>query len=71
MRPVSRQPALWKNLVQDERAQDNIEYALLLAFVILAACCIVMLSGESSAGIWTQSNTLLNQAHSVAAGGGS
>jgi len=60
-----------RNVVSDDSAQDNIEYALLLAFIILAACCIVMLSGESVENIWTQSNGVLSQAHSAATGSGS
>lgn len=66
MRPKCRHVADARSFSKDETAQDTIEYALLLAFIILAACCVVMMSGESVSGVWTQSSGVLSQAESVA-----
>ena len=53
-------------LIQDEQAQDLIEYTLLMAFVALASAAIFIGSGSSIAGIWTTSNSELVVANTSA-----
>jgi Flp pilus assembly pilin Flp len=54
--------SLWK----DERGQDVIEYALLTAFVALAACGVFLTTGGSFQGIWSQTSTNLASANTAA-----
>jgi Flp pilus assembly pilin Flp len=52
--------SLWK----DESGQDVIEYALLTAFVALAACGVFFGAGGSMNGIWSQTAANLSSANS-------
>ena len=56
-----------KNFLQDEQAQDLIEYTLLLAFVCLATAALFISSGGSLSGIWITANTDLTTANAAAA----
>ncbi len=58
---------LLKNFWREEEGQDLIEYALLLAFVALAAAAIFIGAGQELAGIWSTTNLVLSNANSVAA----
>lgn len=50
----------------DESGQDVVEYALLLAFVVLASAALLF-SGQASINtIWTTTNNNLNSAKSSA-----
>jgi Flp pilus assembly pilin Flp len=53
--------SLWK----DEQGQDVIEYALLTAFVALAAAGVFYGAGGSITGIWSQTATNLSSANSA------
>lgn len=46
--------ALLTGLWKDERGQDVIEYALLTAFVALAAAGVFFGAGGSITGVWSQ-----------------
>jgi Flp pilus assembly pilin Flp len=50
-----------KQFIQDELAQDIIEYGLLLAFVALASAALFVGTGQSVKGIWTTANSTLVQ----------
>jgi len=52
---------LWK----EETGQDVIEYALLTAFVALAACGVFLGAGSSISGIWSQTASNLSSANSA------
>jgi len=54
------------NFRDDERAQDLIEYTLLMAFVALASAALYLGAGGSISGIWTTSNNQLSSANSQA-----
>jgi Flp pilus assembly pilin Flp len=56
---------LLTNLWKDERGQDVIEYALLTAFVALAAAAVFLGTGGSISGIWSQTATNLASANSA------
>jgi len=56
-----------KHFLQDEQAQDLIEYTLLLAFVCLATAALFISSGGSLSGIWITANTDLTTANAAAA----
>ena len=56
-----------KNFLQDEQAQNLIEYTLLLAFVCLATAALFISSGGSLSGIWITANTDLTTANAAAA----
>ena len=53
----------------DEQGQDLTEYGLMLAFVVLAAASLFMVSSKSIVTIWSVSNNIVtaaaNQAHSA------
>ena len=53
--------------VRDEQGQDLIEYTLLLAFVCLASAALFIGAGNTLAGIWSTTNTILVNANSLAA----
>ena len=55
-----------KSFIQDEQAQDLIEYTLLLAFVCLATATLFISSGGSLSGIWSAANTDLTSANTTA-----
>ncbi len=48
----------WK----DQQGQDLTEYALLLAFVVLAAAGLFVVSGNSVVTIWSVSNSVVTAA---------
>ncbi|PYT29182.1 MAG: hypothetical protein DMG58_16785 [Acidobacteria bacterium] len=56
-----------RKFLQDEQAQDLIEYTLLLAFVCLATAALFISSGGSLSGIWITANTDLTTANAAAA----
>ena len=49
-----------RNLRQEVKGQDLIEYTLLLAFVMMASAAMYINAGGSVTGIWTVANTNLN-----------
>jgi Flp pilus assembly pilin Flp len=55
-----------KQFLQEEQAQDLIEYTLLLAFVCLATSALFVSSGGSLSGIWTSANSRLATANTSA-----
>jgi Flp pilus assembly pilin Flp len=57
---------LLKSFWREDEGQDLIEYALLLAFVALAAAAIFIGAGQMLSGIWSTTNTVLSNANSVA-----
>ena len=52
--------------IRDEQGQDLIEYTLLLAFVCLASAALFIGAGNTLAGIWSTTNTVLVNANSLA-----
>ena len=46
----------------DQHGQDLTEYALILAFVVLAAAGLFLVSGKSVITIWSVSNTIVTNA---------
>jgi len=54
----------WTN----EQAQDLTEYALLLAFVVLASAAMLTVNGASVAGIWTATNGIISSGNQLAKG---
>jgi Flp pilus assembly pilin Flp len=46
----------------DQQGQDMTEYALLLAFVVLAAAGLFVVSGNSVVTIWSVSNNMVTAA---------
>jgi len=57
--------------VREEQGQDLIEYTLLLAFVCLASAALFIGAGNTLAGIWSTTNTILVNANSLAKAAGS
>lgn len=51
----------------EEEGQDLTEYALLLAFVVLASAAIFTVAGGNIVGIWDESNEVLQHANTMAA----
>ncbi len=62
---------IFKNFVREEQGQDLVEYTLLLAFVCLASAAIFIGVGGGLSGIWTQTNTVVMSANSIANAAGS
>ena len=50
----------------DEDGQDLVEYALMLAFVVVAGAAIFAVSGASIMGIWSKSNDVVTAGNAVA-----
>jgi Flp pilus assembly pilin Flp len=46
----------------DQQGQDMTEYALILAFVVLAAAGLFVVSGSSVVTIWSVSNNMVTAA---------
>ena len=46
----------------DQQGQDLTEYALILAFVVLAAAGIFLVNGKSIIAIWSVSNIIVTNA---------
>jgi Flp pilus assembly pilin Flp len=59
---------LMLRFVREEEGQDLVEYTLLLAFVCLASAALFIGAGKSMASIWTDTNTILSNAATVASG---
>jgi len=59
------------NFLLEERGQDLIEYALLLAFIMVAAAAMLLVNTQSITGIWISSNELISSANHAANGGSS
>ena len=57
---------LVKNFWNDDQGQDLIEYTLLMAFVALASAALFLGAGGSIKGIWTVSNSQLENANASA-----
>lgn len=49
----------------EERAQDVVEYSLLIALVALAAAAIFATSTQSMGGIWQRNGSALDTANSI------
>jgi len=58
--------SLIKNFWNDDQGQDLIEYTLLMAFVALASAALFLGAGGSIKGIWTVTNTQLDNANTSA-----
>ena len=56
--------SILKAFWQEEEGQDMVEYALLLAFVALAAVALLSGVGKSINSMWTSVNTTLSSAAS-------
>ncbi len=54
---------LFETFLQDEQGQDLVEYALLLAFIALAATTLLGTMKTSINGIFTKVNTALTTAN--------
>ena len=57
---------LARRFLQDETAQDLIEYTLLVAFVALAVAALFLNSGTTVSAIWGEQNQTLSKANSSA-----
>jgi len=55
-----------QNFGTDQQGQDLTEYALLLAFVVLAAVGLFVVNGASIVTIWSVSNTIVTNAAQLA-----
>ena len=56
------------SFLRDDDGQDQIEYALLLAFGCLASAALFIGAGQNISGIWVHANSLISTANSAAAG---
>lgn len=54
----------------EDRAQDLIEYTLLIALVALAAAAIFATSTQNMGGIWQRNGAALNSASAISSAGG-
>jgi Flp pilus assembly pilin Flp len=52
-------------LISEEKGQDLIEYALLLAFVALSSAALFIGAGDSVQGIWSGGNVTLSKANAA------
>jgi Flp pilus assembly pilin Flp len=52
--------------MQDRRGQDITEYSLLIAFVVVIAVVIFLITGDDIRGIWRASSATVSAACSVA-----
>ena len=57
------------DFLQDQAGQDLTEYALLLAFIVIASCALLLVNFGSVAGIWTSGNEILTVGNSLAISG--
>ena len=57
------------NFFAEERGQDVVEYALLLAFVVVSSAALLLINMSSIVGIWTSTNELIHTANSMATSG--
>jgi len=58
--------AFLKSFWKDEQAQDVVEYALLMAFVLMASAGLVLSLGGNIQGIWSRTATNLASANTTA-----
>ena len=56
---------LLRGFYYDERGQDMVEYALLLAFVVLTSAALLINGGDSIRFIWHSANNNLSAANST------
>ena len=54
-----------KWLFREDRAQDIVEYALLIGFVAFAAAGLMSLTGNGLKGVWTGANSTIAAANPV------
>ena len=59
------------DFIKNEAGQDLTEYALLLAFVVIASAALLLTSTDSLLGIWTATNDILATGNSLAKFGSS
>ncbi len=59
-------PRLLKNLLREEKAQDAVEYSLLLAFVVLCSAALFLHNQQAINGIWSVTSDNLESAKSAA-----
>ena len=57
---------LLKTFVTDEGGQDLVEYALIIAFVVLASAALFLGGGRSAKGVWGTAGTQLTTANTSA-----
>jgi Flp pilus assembly pilin Flp len=57
---VSRIVRHFRKFLREDRAQDLIEYTLILAFVALSSAGLYMGSGQGVQKIWVKANATLN-----------
>ena len=54
------------DFLRDETGQDLTEYALLLAFVVVASAALLLINTQAIAGIWTSGNAVIASGNSLA-----
>ena len=59
------------DFLRDETGQDLTEYALLLAFVVIASAALLLVNASSMTGIWTSGNAVIANGNSLAKTGSS
>ncbi|MBM3774337.1 MAG: Flp family type IVb pilin [Acidobacteria bacterium] len=59
---MGRLRSLWR----DDDGQDVVEYALLIAFVVVASAALLGYNGQNTAVIWNVTESNLNAASSMA-----
>ena len=55
----------FRNFFRDERGQDMVEYALLLAFIVLASAALLFNGSASIHNIWNTTNNNLTKAETT------
>jgi Flp pilus assembly pilin Flp len=63
---ITQRLEIHQNFRTDQQGQDLTEYALLLAFVVLAAVGLFVVNGASIVTIWSVSNTIVTNAAQLA-----
>jgi Flp pilus assembly pilin Flp len=58
----------WRRIWNEERAQDLVEYSMLLAAIGLVASGLLLNVGGSVSGIWSSGNTQLTAANTASSG---
>ncbi|MGE5646224.1 MAG: Flp family type IVb pilin [Acidobacteriota bacterium] len=56
-----------KNFLRGDEGQDLIEYTLLLAFVCLVGAALFIPVGDTVAGTWSTTGSVVSKANSAAA----
>jgi Flp pilus assembly pilin Flp len=57
------------DFLRDETGQDLTEYALLLAFIVIASCALLAVNFNSVAGVWVAGNQVIGVGNSLAQAG--